>query len=223
MTATLVDAPRIPGWFHHGSKILELVEQYRPRVCVELGTWLGASAVPVARSIQRWGGTLACVDTWSGELNEDGGSAVNKPPVMLFGAARAMVDAGVSANVRLIVATTADAAKVWSGPIDFLYIDADHSEDGVTADLEAWVPHVKPGGLIVGDDYGNAIFPGVKRAWDAFENAHGLTLTRFQSDPPATQGVQLIYGPTRDAGWCYQHASAFGECRMAHLVPPPRR
>lgn len=189
----------IPGWFHHGQKILSLIEQHRPRVCVELGTWLGASAVPVARSIQRWGGTLTCVDTWAGDINKDGGSAPAKTPVMLFGCARAMIEAGVSANVRLIPAMTLDAAKVWSGPIDFLYVDADHSYEGVSADLQAWVPHVKPGGLIVGDDYGNAIYPGVKEAWDEYELLYNLNLRRYQSDPPASQGVQLIYGRTQ--GW----------------------
>lgn len=200
MTTTLAaDPARIPGWFHHGSKILGLVEQHRPKVCVELGTWQGASAVPVARSIARWGGTLTCVDTWSGQLNEDGGTLPDKVPVMLLSCARAMVEAGVSAHVRLVPAMTADAAKIWSQPIDFLYIDADHSYDGVLADLAAWVPHVKPGGLIVGDDYGNAIYPGVKRAWDEYEEKHGFNFTRFQSDPPAAQGVQLIYGRTQ--GW----------------------
>jgi predicted O-methyltransferase YrrM len=83
---------------------------------------------------------------------------------------------------------------VWSEPIDFLYIDADHGYDGVMADLIAWVPHVRPGGVIVGDDYDNAIYPGVKRAWDTFERTYGFQFTRFQSDPPAAQGTQLIYG-----------------------------
>jgi predicted O-methyltransferase YrrM len=195
MTATLQAEPaKIPGWFHHGSKILELIEQHRPKVCVELGTWQGASAVPVARSIQRWGGTLTCVDTWSGELNSDGGSVSGKSPVMLLSCARRMVEAGVGANVRLIPAMTLDAALFWSEPIDFLYIDADHSYEGVSADLEAWVPHVKSGGLILGDDYGNRIYPDVKVAWDEFELLHNLNLTRFQSDPPMHEDVQLIYG-----------------------------
>ena len=193
-TALTVEPANIPGWFHHGPRILALLEQDRPKVCVELGTWQGASAVPVARSIARWGGTLTCVDTWSGQLNEHGGSLPDRAPVMLLSCARRMVEAGISANVRLIPAMTADAAKVWSQPIDFLYIDADHSYAGVAADLAAWVPHVKSGGLIVGDDYGNAIYPGVQRAWDEFERTHGLTLTRFQSTPPAAQGVQLVYG-----------------------------
>src|SRR4051812_40163742 len=110
LTATLIaETPRIPGWFHHGSKILELLEQHRPKVCVELGTWQGASAIPVARMIQRWGGTLTCVDTWSGELDEHGGSLPDKYPVMLSTCARRIVEAGVGANVRLVPAMTLDA------------------------------------------------------------------------------------------------------------------
>lgn len=183
----------IPGWFNHGPKVLALIEQYRPKVCVELGTWQGASAIPVARSIQRWGGTLTCVDTWAGELNDDGGSESGKPPLMLLTCARAVVEAGL-ANVRLIPAMTVEAARYWSEPIDFLYIDADHSYEGVTADLEAWFPHVKSGGLFLGDDYGNRFYPGVKAAWDEFELLHDLDFTRFQSTPPNTAGVQLVYG-----------------------------
>lgn len=185
----------IPGWFHHGTKILQLIEEYRPKICVELGTWQGASAIPVARSIQRWGGTLTCIDTWSGELNEDGGSESGKAPVMLLSCARRMVEAGL-ANVRLIPAMTVEAARYWSEPIDFLYVDADHSYEGVKADLEVWYPHVKPGGFVLGDDYGNTSYPGVKRAWDEFEWEQDITLNRFQSMPPNQQGVQLIYGKT---------------------------
>lgn len=196
MTAVMTE-PKIPGWFHHGAEILRLIEQHRPKVCVELGSWQGASAVPIARQIQRWGGTLTCVDTWSGQLDEHGGSLAGKSPVMILSCARALVEAGVSANVRLIPATTAEAANVWSEPIDFLYIDADHSYEGVLADLLAWVPHVRSGGLIVGDDYGNAIYPGVKQAWDWWQHGSGFPLTNlttYQSDPPAAQGTQLIYG-----------------------------
>ena len=177
-SAAMVERARIPGWFNHGAKILDLVEQHRPKVCVELGTWQGASAIPVARSIARWGGTLTCVDTWSGDLNDDGGSPAGKHPIMLMGCAREIVDAGVGANVRLIPAMTGDAATFWSEPIDFLYVDADHSYEGVMADLVDEHPR----------------YPGVKQAWDEFEQIHGLTLTHYQSTPPMQGGVQIVYG-----------------------------
>lgn len=188
-TAVALD-PLTQGWFNHGFKILELVEQHRPKVCVELGTWQGASAIPVARAIRRWGGTLTCVDTWGGAVDDPG----TPQPWMLLSCVRNMTQAGVSGNIRLIASWTSDAAPWWTEPIDYLYVDADHSYDGVLADLYAWVPHVKPGGLILGDDYGNEMFPGVQDAWDQFEHEQGLRLTRYQSDPPDRHGIQLIYG-----------------------------
>jgi len=36
---------------------------------------------------------------------------------------------------------------------DFIYIDADHSYEGVVRDLNAWWPKIKKGGLFCGDDY----------------------------------------------------------------------
>ena len=92
----------------------------------------------------------------------------------------------------MIPATTCDAAATWLEPIDCLYVDADHSEHGCASDLDVWVPHVKPGGVIMGDDYGQAMFPGVKRAWDAFARMTGMTLLIY--DGHAVGGGQLVYG-----------------------------
>lgn len=189
MPNAVLETGAAPGWFHHGPQILSLVEQHKPKVCVELGTFQGASAIPVARSIARWGGVLTCVDTWSRDIFKAGAS----DPWILVTCARNIVAAGLS-NVRLMPATTLDAERTWNQPIDYLYIDADHHYDAVLADLDAWVPHVRPGGVIAGDDYGNRSFPGVRQAWDDFGRAHGLTFTRYQSTPPHADGVQLIYG-----------------------------
>ncbi len=187
--------PVTEGWFNHGTKILELVERYRPVVCVELGSWLGASAIPVARVVRRWGGSLTCVDTWGGTVNHEQ-SAPGAPPWMLLSCARNLTQAGVSASVRLIPSTTLEAAAAWNSEhlIDYLYVDADHSYDSVLQDLYAWVPLVREGGVILGDDYGSDLYPGVRAAWDDFERDRGLQLVRYQSDPPIQHGAQLIYG-----------------------------
>jgi predicted O-methyltransferase YrrM len=195
-TDDLADLPQ--GWFNHGEQVMRLIEHTRPKVVVELGTWLGASAIAMARSVQRWGGTVTCIDTWAGEMDEDAVSLGGKTPLMLVSCARAMVEAGVGANVRLIPALTQHAAWSWTQPIDFLYVDAGHSYEAVKADLDAWAPFVKPGGLIAGDDYDHPRYPGVKRAWDEFEQAHGLDLMRYQSDPPRKDGICLVYGTTQE-------------------------
>jgi hypothetical protein len=71
-----------------------------------------------------------------------------------------------------------DAAMALPDKFDFVFIDADHSYEGCKADIEAWLPKVKPGGWIGGHDYENPDFPkfGVTRAVDEFVAANGLEL-----------------------------------------------
>ncbi len=58
---------------------------------------------------------------------------------------------------------------------DFVFLDADHSYKGCSADIKVWAPKVKRGGLLCGHDYENPKFPdfGVKRAVDEYAAATG--------------------------------------------------
>ena len=56
------------------------------------------------------------------------------------------------------------------GLVDFLFIDGDHSEEGVTADIENWLPSVV--GVVAFHDYGWSHLrwcAGVKAAVDKFD------------------------------------------------------
>lgn len=58
-----------------------------------------------------------------------------------------------------------DTAQIFEDRIfDFVFIDADHSYEGVKSDIAAWCPKVKTGGWICGHDYPN--FDGVVKAVD---------------------------------------------------------
>jgi len=51
--------------------------------------------------------------------------------------------------------------------IDIVFLDGDHRYEAVKADIEAWLPKIRPGGLLCGHDYstrGNNV--GVKKAVD---------------------------------------------------------
>lgn len=39
------------------------------------------------------------------------------------------------------------------GSVDFVFLDADHTEESVRKDVRAWLPKIKPGGIIAGHDY----------------------------------------------------------------------
>jgi cephalosporin hydroxylase len=51
--------------------------------------------------------------------------------------------------------------------LEMVYIDADHSYDGVLSDLIAWTPIVRRGGIVALHDYLNPAY-GVKRAVETF-------------------------------------------------------
>lgn len=53
-------------------------------------------------------------------------------------------------------------------PVDFVFVDGDHSYEGCWGDLEAWWPHLKEGGYMAIHDYGPSVWPDVKRAVDRF-------------------------------------------------------
>ena len=145
--------------------------------------------------LRQWKGHLTCVDQWvpAGTL------------CSIDVLARNAIEAGVAVNLRLINAGTVAAAAWWSGLIDYLYIDADHTFDAVTADLEAWWPHLRIGGLIAGDDYEDPydeeIPQNVTRAWDTFEAKYGQAFERGIS--PGLAGAhgrpasRLIWGVKR--------------------------
>lgn len=52
--------------------------------------------------------------------------------------------------------------------LDFIYIDAIHTYDGVSSDIASWFDKIRIGGVIAGHDYDHPNFPGVKKAVDDF-------------------------------------------------------
>ncbi|MEM6505716.1 MAG: glycosyltransferase [Planctomycetota bacterium] len=64
--------------------------------------------------------------------------------------------------------SVAGSQRFEDGSLDFVYLDADHSETGVMNDLCHWAVKVRTGGIIAGHDYGHRDFPGVKHAVDRY-------------------------------------------------------
>jgi hypothetical protein len=59
---------------------------------------------------------------------------------------------------------------------DCVFIDGDHTYEGVARDIISYAPIVKPGGLLIFDDFGGQNFPGVKRAVKEFSEKNNLTI-----------------------------------------------
>lgn len=59
-------------------------------------------------------------------------------------------------TLRLVRRPSVEAAKLFpDGYFDLVYLDASHFYDEVSKDIAAWMPKVRPGGLLGGHDYIN--------------------------------------------------------------------
>ena len=59
-------------------------------------------------------------------------------------------------NANLIRASSLEAVDQFEdNSIDFVYLDGDHTYEAVSADIAAWWPKIKQGGILSGHDYCN--------------------------------------------------------------------
>jgi len=71
-------------------------------------------------------------------------------------------------EITLINSNTCDAvSKFKSSSVRFLFLDGDHSEEGVRQDLNLFFPKLALGAIIVFDDFSKN-FPGVVRVVDEY-------------------------------------------------------
>jgi predicted O-methyltransferase YrrM len=163
----------IGGWAAFAPIYFQAVREFpenTPGVFVEVGSWLGRSAALMGVEIENSKKPirLFCVDPWV-----DGGPDLRhtdhfkklKQPIYDQFLANTKPIEQHLIPLRMF---SIDAAKQFAdGSIDFLMLDGDHSYHAVKADIGAWLPKMKRGGIISGDDYG---WPGVR---DAANEAFG--------------------------------------------------
>jgi predicted O-methyltransferase YrrM len=72
-----------------------------------------------------------------------------------------MRDAGVLGMLTVKKARSEEAARDYAdSSLDFVYLDAAHDYHSVARDIDAWLPKIKNGGILAGDDY-HPSWPGV--------------------------------------------------------------
>ena len=120
----------------------------KPTVCVEIGSARGKSACFVGMALKENGsGRLYAIDPHA-RTNWNDSDSVDTYEVMRANLERLELED----IVIMVRKTSAVALAEWSKPIDLLFIDGDHSYEGVKADWEGFKPFVKPFGLVVFHD-----------------------------------------------------------------------
>jgi len=131
------------AWLLYG-----LTRSIKPKVCVEIGSARGKSACAIGLALRRNGqGRLYAIDPHSPTNWNDSESTDT------FGIITAHLEkAGVSEIVEIVRKTSTEAAADWQDPIDLIFIDGDHSYEGVKADWDRFMPHVSEFGVVIFHD-----------------------------------------------------------------------
>lgn len=189
--AVIGDAPLskytgVPGWESTAEEeaLIQLAREYMPDrggVLVEIGVEYGRSTAEFA---------FACKDKpntriVSVDLFPDNHHIAGQHGGLLAVWRQNLIEAGVQNydNVTLepIQGNSAAVGQyVWNNtPIDLLFIDGDHSYEGVRKDIANWWGYLKPGGIIIFHDYSKGddshyLHKEVKRAVDEIFNHPGI-------------------------------------------------
>jgi hypothetical protein len=76
-----------------------------------------------------------------------------------------VLDCGFGDTISLIIADSVTASRLFcDGSIEWVHLDASHDYANVKADIQAWLPKVKRGGWLSGDDYDELKWPEVVKA-----------------------------------------------------------
>lgn len=174
----------IPGWFGFKDTYDEMIETCPDGgTLVEVGVAFGRSAAYLARraidsgkKLRIWAidpffddwwqfpegyPTTLTRPSWGGEhsqwARDQGG------PYSAFIVAMRQHAPEELERLNVLRCRSADAAK-FIGPVHGVLIDGNHDYEFVAQDIALWKPHMLPGGILAGDDYHEAEFPGVVRA-----------------------------------------------------------
>lgn len=169
----------IPGWCSvEQFKLYEKMARELPEGShiVEIGSWKGKSASFMAVELANTGKTIRfdCIDTFRGSKeHEFDSSIINGTLLEEF----TFHTKPVEKYINTIVSDSVEAAANYEdNSIDFIFVDGDHSFEGVDRDLAAWLPKLKFGGVIAGDDITNPDYPDIISA--VLKNISDVTIDK---------------------------------------------
>jgi len=141
---------------------------------VEIGTYLGRSLCSLAEVVEGSSKNISVIgiDTCRGSGPEgwrgkDYHATAVKNGGGTFASAlhKNVMDCGFGEKITLIISDSVSASRLFSdASLDWVHLDARHDYESVKADIEAWLPKVKVGGWLSGDDYDAAKWPEVVAA-----------------------------------------------------------
>lgn len=145
------------------NKMMDLIYDTKPLLCVEIGVFGGSSVYPTAAALKYNNeGTIYAIDPWSNaeclkgyhpeDPNYKWWSSINLEKILADFKGK-MGRYGVNTYCNILRMTSNDAlSRFEDNSIDILHIDGNHTEEIALNDILMYFPKVKSGGYIWFDD-----------------------------------------------------------------------
>lgn len=168
--------------------LLEEVRNLRPRYIVEVGT-AGGGTLFLWTRVAHPEATIVTIDLPGGPFG--GGSSPLRVPLFYRLGLPGQKIYTIRANSHLQETVERARSGLGGHAADYLFIDADHTEQGVRADYSLYSPLVREGGLIAFHDIA-ILRPeyGVRRLWTELKTEHR---TREFLGQPLTYGIGAMW------------------------------
>ncbi|KAF5731990.1 hypothetical protein HS088_TW18G00677 [Tripterygium wilfordii] len=176
---------RIKGWGSYGAVFEHLIQEVKPRIIIEVGTFLGASALHMAELTRKVGleTQILCVDDFRGwpgfrdRLFKDI-KMVNGDVLLLYQFLQNVIHKNATDTVLPVPFSTGSALEKlceWGVFGDLIEVDAGHDFNSAWADINRAHRILRPGGVMFGHDYFTAADNrGVRRAVNLFARINGF-------------------------------------------------
>lgn len=181
----LIQPERVTGWGSEKTVFRRLMEEVRPRVVIELGSFLGASALHMAAIAKELGlaTEIYCFDDFRGwpgfrtgplaDVKQQNGNVMLMNQFLQNVVSRNMTERILPMPFGT-VASLSSFCK-WGIYADLIEVDASHDFHSAWADINTAYRLLRPGGVMFGHDYFNgADRRGVHRAVDLFAKLNHL-------------------------------------------------
>ena len=174
------EASKIEGWFSPGNMetVAWLVKEFsRPQGrMLEIGVWKGRSAFVFAGMSRvlygQYPPTLFLIDTFAGSVDQEDYSNAGLYAEAANGSAKLLeklvesLEPFTDHRHILVGSSRKYANYFYPGTLDVVFIDGDHYEPSISADIREYWPAVRPGGVMCGHDfYESDVGPAVIRAF----------------------------------------------------------
>lgn len=161
------------GWLSETNQkgLKHFIITLKPKVVVEIGSWMGLSAIFMALSLPA-NSKLYAVDHWQGSIEHHMNQEWSaKLPTLYQQFLSNVIHAGVTHKIIPTRMSSLEAAKTLNIKPNIVYIDGSHQEVDVYNDIIAWYKKLEIGGILCGDDYawgneaiGGFVYNGVHKA-----------------------------------------------------------